>query len=68
MAVAGLELRQPSLDDVFLALTGHAEEARAGADEKSGRGRKRKGRDKNSDGDDDSDRSGDELAVEGSRS
>jgi ABC-2 type transport system ATP-binding protein len=69
VAVAGLEVREPSLDDVFLELTGHvAEEARADADEKSGRGRKRKGRDKNSDGDDDSDRSGDELAVEGSRS
>jgi ABC-2 type transport system ATP-binding protein len=47
--VAGLELRQPSLDDVFLTLTGHrAEDAAAVADEDGGAppARRRRGRDR----------------------
>ena len=50
----GLALRRPSLDDVFLALTGHAaEEEGAGADagQRRGRGGARRGRQRRSDGD-----------------
>ena len=38
---AGLVLRRPSLDDVFLALTGHAAEAEAGAGAQGRPGRRR---------------------------
>ena len=38
--IRGLALRRPSLDDVFLALTGHAAEEA----EESGRRRRRRGR------------------------
>jgi ABC-2 type transport system ATP-binding protein len=44
--VHGLALRRPSLDDVFLALTGHAaeeDEEGAGSDRRRGRGRSRRG-------------------------
>src|SRR4051794_20288755 len=41
---SGLTLRQPSLDDVFLALTGHAAEEEEPAKEGRGRGRGGRGR------------------------
>lgn len=47
ITLAGLQLREPSLDDVFLSLTGHkAEDLPASETESSGRGRrsKRRGR------------------------
>ncbi|HEX9066201.1 MAG TPA: ATP-binding cassette domain-containing protein [Streptosporangiaceae bacterium] len=50
VATRGLALRRPSLDDVFMALTGHvAEEDGAGAAASRGRGR-RKGRKAGADG------------------
>ncbi|MGI8697272.1 MAG: ATP-binding cassette domain-containing protein [Mycobacteriales bacterium] len=49
VTVTGLQIREPSLDDVFLELTGHrAEEAEETADDapdKPGRRRRRRGRD-----------------------
>jgi ABC-2 type transport system ATP-binding protein len=51
----GLALRRPSLDDVFLALTGHAaeeDEDGAGSDRRRGRGRSRRGRGGGGPGDD----------------
>ncbi|MGI9005812.1 MAG: ATP-binding cassette domain-containing protein [Streptosporangiaceae bacterium] len=49
VATRGLSLRRPSLDDVFLALTGHAAEEEPGQSGKPGRGR-RKGRKAGTDG------------------
>jgi ABC-2 type transport system ATP-binding protein len=43
VATRGLTLRRPSLDDVFMALTGHAAEEEPAKDKRGGRGR-RKGR------------------------
>ncbi|HWE66129.1 MAG TPA: ATP-binding cassette domain-containing protein [Acidimicrobiales bacterium] len=55
ISLAGLALREPSLDDVFLNLTGHkaeTEEAAAGARSGRGRGAKRRGADAATDGKD----------------
>ena len=49
VATSGLSLRRPSLDDVFLALTGHAAEEETGPPEGRRRGRRR-GRQAGADG------------------
>jgi ABC-2 type transport system ATP-binding protein len=48
--VEGLGLRRPSLDDVFLALTGHVTDGTAEGDEPSGRGGRRARRGRTRDG------------------
>jgi ABC-2 type transport system ATP-binding protein len=42
--IRGLTLRRPSLDDVFLALTGHAAEEEADPPGKGGKGKGKRGR------------------------
>jgi hypothetical protein len=43
IASAGLALRRPSLDDVFLTLTGHAAEDEIGGGRRRGARRRRRG-------------------------